>query len=1709
MRTPLAVIATLALMIFPMLASADEITIGTGTGTWNWPLSTWYHDARTQTIYLSSEIGSACRITALSLDVTTVPGQTMNNFTIRMRHTSLSSYSTASWESTGWTTVYQTNQTISGTGWKQFTFTTPFDCNGTDNLMVDISFNNSNYTSDGYCRYSTPGGNRSIYFRTDSGYGDPLTWSGTSNPTPSSTTAVPNIKLQVESLTIVSTPTFAPNGGTYDSAQNVVVSCGTPGATIRYSTDGIDPDTEDPIVVSGGTVSVDHTLTLKAKAWKDGLDPSQVKSADFALVAKTPTFSPDAGSYSVPQNVAVSSATAGATIHYSTDGIDPDTEDPIVVSGGTVSVDHTLTLKAKAWKDGLDPSQVKSADYSLTVATPTFDPEGGSYASAQTVAVMCLTPDASIHYTMNGDEPDEGDPTVASGSTVSVDHNLTLKAKAFRAGWTASDTKSAAYLIRGMAMRLYVNKDAPGPDHDGSSWDAAFLTVTDALSYSMSGDEVWVAKGTYTEHITTASGVALYGGFAGTETSLAERPAFPRTPPDADETVLDGNGEYFSVVTIPSGAGTDTRVDGFTIKNGRGTGDYYNSAGGGVYSYDASPTIANNLITGNMSINGGGVYCYGGSPVMSGNTISSNSAQSEYGGYSNLYGGGICCANCTATISNNVITGNTASSNDSCIPPTTPYGGGIYASGGAVTILGNRIEGNSASAWGEYEGYAAYGGGIYLTGGSPVVRNNTIKGNHADASYYSYMGGGGGAYSYGGGILCENCSPVISGNLVVQNQAGASASSYGYPYPPSISASAGGGGISLMCYGNSAIITNNTIASNNASYSVFDGMNNSSGGFGGGIYGYFGASSQVANNILAFNTNGGIYSSGTAPSLHSNDVFQNYGNDYSGVSAGTGDISADPLFVNKSGGDYHLSAASPCIEAGWDSAPEMPSTDIDGETRPYLDHVDIGADEFVGAPQVQTPVFSPGTGTYSLDQDVVVTCGTPGAVIHYTTSGDDPTELDPTVTSGASILVDVSLTLKARAFKSGWTDSAVKSAQYTLKISAMTFSPDDGAYPVAQNVVVSCPTPGVSIHYTIDNDEPDESDPVVASGSTVLVDHTLTLKAKAFKTGWTASDTKSARYIIRPVGRVHVDKTAPGPDHDGVSWGTAFLTVAEALHYSIHGDEVWVAKGTYSDQITLASGVALYGGFAGTETSLAQRPAFPRASPDANETVLDGWWGVTSPQGAGNDTRIDGFKITGGCNGGVYCADSYPTITNNTITGNYTSLMGGGIYCSGGAGSAQITKNKITSNSAGSNPYGVGDGGGIYCDNSHPVISGNSITGNYAVGWYTYDPFYPQYGSAYSGHGGGICCSNASPTITNNVISGNSAYCGWSPCMDSGTGNAISLTGGSGQLTNNTITANDQTGQGGAYESVYCSGGSPAISNNIIACSSYYYPAIGNVGGTPILRNNDVYNNGGNPYSGVSPGLGDMSAYPELTSSFHLNYYSPCINAGWNEAPSLPSTDMDGEARIQCGAVDIGADEKSGLQPALTTLQDAVQAADNTWVDLTATPVSAAFTNSFYIQGDARGMRVDKVGHLLDDTMSADVDGVVRTNADGERYLYAQTAEENGPGEVTPMCMINRSLGGEEFGLQQGIPGTYGLNNIGLLVCVMGRVTEVSYPSWFEIDDGSGRMIKCVAEDGNPVINPAWEGHCAVVTGISSCEYDGSNLVSKIRMKKYLDPVIY
>src|SRR5260370_5803461 len=100
-----------------------------------------------------------------------------------------------------------------------------------------------------------------------------------------------------------------------------------------------------------------------------------------------------------------------------------------------------------------------------------------------------------------------------------------------------------------------------------------------------------------------------------------------------------------------------------------------------------------------------------------------------------------------------------------------------------------------------------------------------------------------------------------------------------------------------------------------------------------------------------------------------------------------------------------------------------------------------------------------------------------GTTIRYTSDGSTPTSSSTAYSS--SITVDQSMTLKAIATKSGWTDSAVATNVYNMKVATPGFSPVGGSYSSAQSVSVSSVTPSTTFRYTTDRTQPTRSSPVL------------------------------------------------------------------------------------------------------------------------------------------------------------------------------------------------------------------------------------------------------------------------------------------------------------------------------------------------------------------------------------------------------------------------------------------------------------------------------------------------------------------------------------------------------------------------------------------------------------------------------------------------------
>jgi predicted outer membrane repeat protein len=176
------------------------------------------------------------------------------------------------------------------------------------------------------------------------------------------------------------------------------------------------------------------------------------------------------------------------------------------------------------------------------------------------------------------------------------------------------------------AAQLHVNRGNP-ISGDGSSWAQAFRTLEEAFAVSVPGSEIWVRAGWYTPNLALdltdrrtrtfnlPVDVRLYGGFDGTETSLAQRAGlFSATVLSGDVGIAgDASDNVYHVVSaqnLPPTLFAGVVIDGFTIRDGNadGTGPHQD-LGGGLYVFNVygSVKVVNCIFLRNNAVRGGAI----------------------------------------------------------------------------------------------------------------------------------------------------------------------------------------------------------------------------------------------------------------------------------------------------------------------------------------------------------------------------------------------------------------------------------------------------------------------------------------------------------------------------------------------------------------------------------------------------------------------------------------------------------------------------------------------------------------------------------------------------------------------------------------------------------------------------------------------------------------------------------------------------------------------------------------------------------------------------------------------------------------------------------------------------------------------------------------------------------------------------------------------
>ncbi|MCK5863050.1 MAG: right-handed parallel beta-helix repeat-containing protein, partial [Candidatus Hydrogenedentes bacterium] len=627
-------------------------------------------------------------------------------------------------------------------------------------------------------------------------------------------------------------------------------------------------------------------------------------------------------------------------------------------------------------------------------------------------------------------------------------------------------------------------------------------------------------------------------------------------------------------------------------------------------------TIANGF----ADDNGAGIYIYGASPVLSNCIFVENKADIDGGGIYIHYGnpqifncaftdnqatddgGGIYIHYGNPQIFNCAFTDNQA----------TDDGGGIYTSSGSPQITNCILSDNRAHD----------GGGIYTSSGLPRITNCNFTGNQATegggmrisnftevtsnlvltnctfTENRSFRGGG--LYTYSGSFQIANC--IFIDNWATSVGGGIYCDS-GYPHITHctlVNNRAGYGG-GIYCDSGRPSIINCTLSDNQARL------------YGGGIYNK-GVLSTVTNCILKSNWGGqragGIYNRRGSLEMTNCTLIDNQSSDGHSLYNNhnqvdiTNCILWNNMNLNVAEVVGNITIIYSCIRGGYTGAG---NTDM----PPLFVNAPYSVQPLSGSPCIDT-----GTSDDAPDSDILGRSRPAG-------TGVDMGAYE----GGVSPEDVVTLAVTTLPVGSGWT------------------APPEGIHNYGRGDIVLLMADGMGNAFSHWADDASGD----ASIATVLMD-----------------DNKTATAIfIENIYRVDANSTVSEPD--GRSWTTAYPVMQSAVDVasSAGGGGIWVAAGIYTATtnpvLTMKDGVALYGGFAGTETECDQRDW------RVFITSIDGESRRRCVIGA-DHAIFDGFEFENGraeYGGGMYNYYKGPTISNCTFTNNAANY-GGGTYSVGG-----------------------------------------------------------------------------------------------------------------------------------------------------------------------------------------------------------------------------------------------------------------------------------------------------------------------------------------------------------------------------------------------------------------------------------------------------------
>jgi subtilisin family serine protease len=1023
---------------------------------------------------------------------------------------------------------------------------------------------------------------------------------------------------------------------------------------------------------------------------------------------------------------------------------------------------------------------------------------------------------------------------------------------------------------------LFVNAAATG-NGTGSSWENAVPTLQQALLNFTNTcgtiTQIWVAKGTYKPTpganreiaFTMRNNLAIYGGFAGTETQLSQRNI--RSNPsilsgEIGLTATTTDNSYNVVRNDGNGLNSTARLDGFTIVGGYANkGDYVGSRGAGIFNRGSSPTYANCIMVGNLAnAYGGGMFSENGAPLVINSVLAGNTAQ---------FGGGLYNESATTNVINCTFAGN----------QVTNTGGAFYSFGTPIATIRNSI------IWGNSSGIQI----ATVSSSNAVVTNSLVQGGYATGTniinvnplFIAQPNPGLGNI---GDLRLQPCSPAINAGINTDLPAGFNTDVTGAARIASTT-------IDMGAY-ERQILTQPTILYVNA---------NATGGNDGSNW--TNAFTKLQDALQASRSCGSIRQIWVARGTYYPDEGQGITNNNRNESFRLRDTLA--IYGGFAGTETSLSQRNLALL----SNASILSGEIqqDGNNSNNTIQVVVAAnltsnnelDGFTiqgGFANIVLPeIQSKGAGLFvtnsslSLLRNLTITenDGLYGAAITVVNSNPQfvncVVQNNRTSFGNGAIWNDNSF---ARYFHCTIANNINTGAeQVVLKITGNT-SPQvinaivrgtsssvSGGNPfiIYSNIQHSSVWPGegnsnfnpLFANEMAGNLQLSRCSPAINAGAftSATVDIATDVFGRPRVVG-SKPDFGAYEFQTSPVV-LYVHATASG-NNDGTSWANAFRSLQDALSFNCpNASEIWVARGTYTpttntnrdSSFRLRNNLAIYGGFAGTETQLSQR------NWRLNQTILSGDIGVV-----GN--RSD---------------NSQNVISNDNNGLNATAILDGFIIRDG-----QYDK-------SGSSKKG---GGGMLNSNSSPLVRNCIFVSN----------FSSSDGGAVFNQG-----ASAAPTFINCVFSGNEAVFG------GGIYNAVART----QVINCTFSSNQAAAGGGLFST-----GIPADNPRATVHNSILWGNTDGIINASYVSQSSQIEVSNSLVQGGYTGNGNITGNIALNPLFvrqvpiglgqwgdlRLLSCSPAINVGSNAAlPAGTTTDLAGFARTAFTTVDMGAYERQSI----------------------------------------------------------------------------------------------------------------------------------------------------------------------------------------------------